>query len=362
VLRDLIFSESKMKFDLFNEAGSFSTKSKLITLSRNGKRQYAENEFSPFEERLSGFVRQNSKETIVVKVPDRTNAKLNLLLLGYGSTLPLQVLVEVGDGSTLDLFEWFGSASAGSQTVAPFHVIKVGKNSSVEASMLHNESASTTVGAMNIANVLDCSSLKMNFVYCGGAVTKSTTIAEAKGAGSSVLANEIVLGSAAQKFDINTFMLNSNRSTNAVLNSGAVLKGRSQCTFKGYASVAKDAAGSSSNVEERAMVADPEARMHSLPDMAIACKDVALASHSSATAPLDSEAIFYLNSRGVDNERARRMLIASFLSRYLADVGNDIVKEIAISILLDKLDRGTNSQVPAISAKSMWIVPKRVKA
>jgi hypothetical protein len=64
----------------------------------------------------------------------------------------------------------------------------------------------------------------------------------------------------------------------------------------------------------------------------------------------------------VDNERARRMLIASFLSRYLADVGNDIVKEIAISILLDKLDRGTNSQVPAISAKSMWIVPKRVKA
>ncbi len=155
-------------------------------------------------------------------------------------------------------------------------------------------------------------------------------------------------------------MLNSNRSTNASLKSGAVLKGRSECIFKGYASVAKGAAGSSSNVEERAIVADPEARMHSLPDMAIACNDVALASHSASTSPIDPEMLFYLNSRGVNSERAKRMLIASFMSRYLADFGNDIVKEIAVSILLDKLDRGVNSQVPAISAKSMWIVPKRV--
>ena len=360
-LKDRIAEESKIRFDLASESDSFSTESEFITLSKNGKDSYDDNKFSPFEEKMSGFVRQRSKDTIVVKIPERTHVKLNMLLLGSGTLLPVQVLIEVGNGSSLDLFEWFGSASEYNRMVAPLQVINAGKRSSVEVSILHNESPSTAVASVNVAKALDGSSLRLNSVYCGGGITKSTTIADAVGIGSSVLVNEIVLGNAEQRFDLSNFLLNSSKSTTATLKSGAVLKDKSNCVFKGYANVAKGASDSVSNIEERGLVVDAGAKMQSLPDMSIACRDVALASHSAATAPVDPELLFYLNSRGIDSETARRMLIASFLSKYLADVGNDIVKEVAVSILLDKLDRGTNSQVPAISTKSFWMVPKRVK-
>jgi hypothetical protein len=360
VLRNQIIEESRLRLDLFNEGNKFSSNSKFIRIVKKGSASpRKDGKCTSFEEKFSKFVGLNSDEVIVLKIPDRTEAKLNFLFLGEDAALTVPLFIEVGNHSKLDLFEWFGSASSSRILVAPFHIVNTGKNSSVEVSILHNENIKTSVASVNSAKVMEGSALKLNFIYNGGGTVKSTTFADALGTGSGIQVNEIVLGNAEQRYDLNTCLFNSGKSTSAVLNSGAVVKDNSLCILKGYAKVGKYAASSISNVEERGLILDQGARVQALPDMVVACKDVALASHSAATAPIDKEALFYLNSRGIDDEKSRRMFIASFLSKYLENVGNDIVKEISISILLDKLDNGTNSQVPKISAKSLWVVPKK---
>lgn len=357
-LEKQITSGSGLRFDLVNDKKGISTKSKFVKVAVKAKEEYEEDPSGTLEERLGGYITKASESVIEVNVPDGKEAKLNFLLLCGGANLPLGIIVKTGEGSRLDFFEWFGSASNTSSTMAPFHIIDAGKNSRTEINILHNENTTTNICALNKVVASEGSRVRLNAIYNGGNITKSLTVGEAAGKQSEFLANEIVFGHAEQQFDIGTFLLNSSESTKTELKSGAVLKGKSYCILKGYAKVAKNAKGSYSNVEERGMVMDQGAKIQSLPDMSVDCRDVALASHSAATSPIDKEKLFYLMSRGVDETRARRMFVASFLSKYLVNIENDIVKEIAISILLDKLDNNRHSQVPKISAQNFWMVPK----
>ncbi len=357
-LRKQIINESRLRFDLVNGANGFESKSEFVKVinKKPGKKQEGAETNAP-EEKLGDYITKTSGNTVAVEIPDKKEVKLNLLMLCDNVNLPLEIVIDVGKDAKLNVFEWFGSTTTEGAIIAPFHVIKVGERSDVEVNILHNENSKTTVGSLNKANVEEKASLRFNVIYNGGGLTRTTTFAEAAGKESNLLVNEIVFGHAEQKFDVNTFLLNSNEFTKAMLRSGAVLRGKSYCILKGYAKVARNTRGSYSNVEEKGLVMDPDSRIQPLPDMSIDCKDVAFASHSASTAPVDKEALFYLMSRGIDETKAKRIFVASFISKYLADIENDIVKEVAISILLDKLDNDRHSQVPRISMQNLWIVP-----
>lgn len=360
-LKSQIIAESRLRFDMISDADRISSKSEFVRVAKNQKAPYNENAKDVYEERLGSYITKTSESIVEVNVPSKKEARLNFLFLCGNANMPLQIVVNAGEDSKLSLFEWFASASTTNSLSAPFHVVNAGKNSKVEVNILHNENTSTLVSALNRITAGEQASVRFNVIYNGGSTTKSTTFAESAGQRSDLLVNEIVFGHREQRFDVNTFMLNSNELTRAVLKSGAVLRGSSFCILKGYAKVSKGTRGSYSNVEEKGLLMDPDARIQPLPDMSIDCKDVAFASHSAATAPVDKEALFYIMSRGIDEAKAKRIFVASFISNYLANIENDIVKEIAISILLDKLDNDRHTHVPKISLQSMWIVPGNKK-
>ncbi len=360
-LKKEIVAESRLRFDLTNSENGITARSEFVKVTKKKKEPYTESADELYEEKIGNYISKTTESVVEINVPDGKEAKLNFLLICGNTNMPTEIIVNVGTDSKLSLFEWFGSTVESNGLSAPFHIVNTGNGSNVEINILHNENTNTNISGLNRVTVGENSNMRFNAIYNGGNITKSSTFAEAAGKGSDLLVNEIVLGNSEQKFDINTFILNSNEMTKAVLKSGAVLKGKSFCILKGYAKVSKNTRGSYSNVEEKGLLIDPEARMQPLPDMSIDCKDVAFASHSASTAPVDKEALFYLMSRGIDETKAKRIFVASFLSKYLANIENDIVKEIAISILLDKLDNDRHTHVPKITAQNLWIVPSRKK-
>lgn len=357
-VRNAISEASRLKFDAVVSNNVLVSSSEYVHEANIEGSPDTKKDFSSTEEKLAHFIHFNLKKMLVIEIPSGKRAKLNILFL-CNSNMPLEIAVNVGSNSKLDLFEWFASAAKESSILAPLHAISVESNSEAEINVLHNENASTVVGALSRAKVMAGSSLRFNSIYNGSSVTKSTSYADAVGKNSRVFVNELVLGSGDQKFDISTFIVNSNVQTTAMIRSGAALKQRSFCVLKGYAKVSKGADGAYSNVEERGLVLDLDARMQPLPDMSIDHNNVTFASHSASTAPIDGESLFYMMSRGLSEEKAKRIFIASFLSKYLAEIDNDIVKEIAISILLHKLDTNTLVDAPKISVQDMWVVPSR---
>jgi Fe-S cluster assembly scaffold protein SufB len=334
-LRKAIAAESRLRFDLVYDGKKFSFNNKFVRVVKNAR---------------------GSGGTIIVKVPDGETARLNFLIL-CGAGIPIEIAVGAGRGSSLNLFEWYGSAPDAVGVVAPLRAIDADSDSRVEISALHNEGVGMSVESVCSMVAHERASVVLNNIHIGASTMRSTSIADAHGAEGSVAVNDVVFGASGQKFDILSLASNSAPRTKALVKSSCVLSGGSISMLKGNARVAKSAKGSVSRVEERALLLDRGSRAQLLPDMSVACSEAESASHSASVAPIDGSGLFYLMSRGVDAAKARRMLVSGFLSGRLSGIGSDTVKEVAMSLMLDKFGSGRQSGSPRISARDIWTAP-----
>ena len=108
------------------------------------------------------------------------------------------------DGAKLKLVEFYSSISTRNSMMGSIHEITSAKNSNLELDALHNENANTTCYP-SAEQDGGRRKLKFNTFYNGSSRTRGRNVIEAAGRGSNVSVNEIVFGSGAQKFDINTF-------------------------------------------------------------------------------------------------------------------------------------------------------------
>ena len=90
------------------------------------------------------------------------------------------------------------------------------------------------------------------------------------------------------------------------------LDGSAQGIFDGMIYVAHGAQKTDARQDSRYILLSDSARSHSVPRLEIYADDVQCA-HGSTTGKVDEEALFYLRSRGIGYEAARKMLILSFL-------------------------------------------------
>ena len=165
-----------------------------------------------------------------------------------------------------------------------------------------------------------------------------------------------MFGAESQKFDIGTQVVNSGIDTSVSLESKAALMDSSFCIMKGFAKVRKGAAQSKSYVHERGILLSSEARVYGLPDMSVDESDVK-ATHSSATSPVDEEAVFYLMSKGIDEVGVRKLLVTGFFAISISKIKNNLMKEFSMSLINSKLENKSYGEVPDMNARNVWIAP-----
>ena len=107
-----------------------------------------------------------------------------------------------------------------------------------------------------------------------------------------------------------------------------ILSGSSRGGFEGAIRVDGAACFTEAYQTNRNLLASDSARMHTAPQLEIYCDEVKC-SHGAATGQLDPNALFYMRSRGIPVDEARRMLMESFMS--------DIIDTIHLDGLQDRL-------------------------
>ena len=90
-----------------------------------------------------------------------------------------------------------------------------------------------------------------------------------------------------------------------------VLNGKSTGVFKGKILVRKDSQKTDSKQTSKTLLLSDDAVMNSMPALEIYADDVKC-THGSTTGPVDEEQVFYLRSRGIDNEAARHLMTYAF--------------------------------------------------
>lgn len=300
------------------------------------------------EDKFAALIHANTREFVVIDVPEGKKAHINIAFVNTESPLVTQVLIRVGKNAKLKLTEFMHSKTAEHSLLGIMNEISSDNYSSVELGIVHNEGPSTKV--LNFCKGLagEGSSMRINFVYNGGSMVRSKNNVSAAGRSSNIEVRELAFSSSDQKFDINTVVRNAAEESNTLLESKAAVKDSSLCLLKGFARIDYGAKGSRSYVSERGLIVDKGAKIESLPSMAIDESEVK-ATHSSATAQVSEESLFYLAARGIPESLANRLVLTGFFAETLYKMEDSMMKVMSLAMVKEKLDGLGFGHVPKIT-------------
>lgn len=92
----------------------------------------------------------------------------------------------------------------------------------------------------------------------------------------------------------------------------SVLFDASEYAYEGLIAIGKQADRSDASQESRSLLCSPLARASSKPSLEILANDV-LCRHAATASPINSEALFFAESRGLSGAQAEQLLIQGFI-------------------------------------------------
>ena len=199
----------------------------------------------------------------------------------HGAQLPV-ITVDAADGAQVDVALWFQGESGTAQV------------------------AQAAVQQANNSRV------RLNALQAGGDLLRLDVHSELRGEGTHFAFGgvQLLAGSQIGDYHLNVRHLTENSESHQRVRGA--LDGSAQGIFDGMIYVAHGAQKTDARQDSRYILLADSARSHSVPRLEIYADDVQCA-HGSTTGKVDEEALFYLRSRGIGYEAARKMLILSFL-------------------------------------------------
>ncbi len=155
----------------------------------------------------------------------------------------------------------------------------------------------------------------------GGALYKQHIDVLLDGEGGSSSIRAVALGDANQHFDFVTLQDHIAPTTTSLVEVKAALAGASRSAYYGVTRVGEGAQGADADQTNRNLLLSGESKADSDPVLEILTANVRRCGHHAAVGPVDPEALFYLESRGLDRRASLQLLVAGFFQSVLGDLG-----------------------------------------
>ncbi len=173
------------------------------------------------------------------------------------------------------------------------------------------------------------SHLLTHSISLGAGIARNNVIPVLDAEGCECTMNGLYLGRERQLVDHHTTIHHAKPNCNSHEFYHGILDGKSQGVFNGKIFVRPDAQKTDAKQTNRNLLLSEEASINTKPQLEIFADDVKC-THGATVGQLEDEHIFYLRTRGIGLENARRMLVHAFAS--------DIVNRVSIPEVRDELD------------------------
>jgi Fe-S cluster assembly scaffold protein SufB len=171
-----------------------------------------------------------------------------------------------------------------------------------------------------LAQIGEGADLRWALAQLGSRVVRSRVDNVLAGDRSTVEQIEIVFGAAGQLHDLTSYTRHRGRDTTGQILSKGVLLDDARTYLKGMITIEKTAIGTDSYLGEFGMNLSKASRSVAIPSLEIDQPDCRRAAHSSSVGPIDQSQLFYLESRGIHPDDARKMIVLGFLEPVVARV------------------------------------------
>jgi Fe-S cluster assembly protein SufD len=247
-----------------------------------------------------------------------------------------RVLVVIGSEARAAVVETYAAWGDGVYWTNAVTEIVVDDGGHVDAYRVQRESerayhvATTQVrqGRDSVAN--------LHAVAFGAALSRHDWRAALDGPGGACLLNGLALLRGGQHADHHTLIDHRQPHCESHEYVNSVLDGAARSVFTGRIVVRPGAQRTDSKQTNNNLLLSGTAHADSQPQLEIYADDVKC-THGSTTGPLDQRQLFYLNSRGLDGDEARRLLTYGF--------GAEVLGRMAIAPLRAQLDRIVRARV-----------------
>jgi Fe-S cluster assembly protein SufD len=194
--------------------------------------------------------------------------------------------------------------------------------------------------------------LKHVVVTLGGDVVRITPSATFTGPGGDVEMLGMYFADAGQYQEHRLFVDHAQPSCRSRVTYKGALQGESAHTvWVGDVLIRANAEGTDTYELNRNLVLTDGARADSVPNLEIETGEITGAGHASATGRFDDEQLFYLQSRGIPEDEARRLVVRGFFVELVQQIGVPELQERLLREIEDELasSMGPAPRVEAVS-------------
>jgi len=313
----------------------------------------------PADDRFAQLTRAAWSQGVVLDIP--AGVKLvDPIVIRWATGAPGRAVIgrtviALGDGAKARVLEELvgtdGAVTSGSDASQSFLAgtleVHLGRDASLEVASLQELPETTIAFQHRNAVIGEGATLRWALAQLGSRLVRSRVDNRLEGDRSQVEQVEIVFGGDDQLFDLTSYTRHIGRDTTGNLLSKGALLDRARTYMKGMIVIEKTAIGTDSFLGEFGMNLSKAARSVAIPSLEIDQPDCRRAAHSSSVGPIDETQLFYLESRGIPPDEARKFIVLGFLEPVVARVPVAEARDRLRAQLEAKWDAGVGSGADA---------------
>jgi Fe-S cluster assembly protein SufD len=252
-----------------------------------------------------------------------------------------RILVVLGNGARAHLVEEY--RGAGRYLTCPVVEIALGEGSWLRHDRIQFESPGSFHFCSLWAELEKGACYGSTLISNGAAISRQNPKAVFLGEGAEIEQNGLSYVHSGQASDLHSLIDHAAPTCTSRQLQKFIVSGSGRGIFNGRIIVRQGAQGTEAAQSSRNVLLDDSARMDAKPQLEIHADDVKC-SHGAAVGQLDAEGLFYLQSRGLDQNSARRLLLTGFA----ADVMNRLsLPSLRSGLLNSVMEQGATAPTPA---------------
>ncbi len=262
---------------------------------------------------------------------------VHALFIGQGGGMwHLRNLLQLGRNSAAIVIEHYVGLDGAQTLGTAVTEVQIGPESRLTRCKLQQE----TPGSYHLGGFfLDQaggSEAQLHGIDLGGRLVRNDTHGRLHGAGAAIQMNGVYAPGARQHIDNHTRIDHLQPCGRSRETYKGVIDAHGRGVFNGKIVVHKDAQKTDSEQSSAALLLAKNAEVDAKPELEIYADDVKCA-HGATIGQLDQTAVFYLQSRGVDEASARSILTYSFADEVIRRVGIEALRRHVEKQFLAKL-------------------------
>ena len=303
---------------------------------KNGNFNRANN--SPFDLLNTAFT--DSGMCIVLEKNTLVKSPIRILFISNGDRSIMvnpRVNVDIGESSSLTFIEQHvGDATSFFQNESVF--ITLGNNAQLNHVRIQSNSEFTqNISNLNVNQAAD-SQYEFFQLVDGSKLGRSDICVQLDGENAQCNINSLTLSKNNQHIDNNIIVNHNSAQTQSSQFVKSILFDTSTGVFNGRTVVHENAQKITAQQTNKNILLSKKAKMNANPQLEIYADDVKC-SHGSTTGQIDEDALFYLQSRGINKQDAMELMVVGFANEVLDKIPHPEIKKAIYTEFTVKLNR-----------------------